>query len=285
VRLPFRLVDVFTDRPLAGNQLCVISSPGDLSSEVMQAVALEIGFSETTFVTGVYGDRYEMRIFTPAEELPFAGHPSLGTAFVLAREGRIRSVVTQKVIAGEIRLEIDLGAGFVRMRQLTPLFQQPFDDLDWVAEAAGVERADLHPVLPPQVVSTGLAHLLVPAKRAEAVRWARPDPRSLGDLLSRVGASGLYLFSVEEGEVHARCFAPGVGVPEDAGTGSASGPLGAYLVDREVVPPGRITVTQGMEMGRPSLLQVDVDRTGEDWSIFVGGNVVAVGEGVFDLPS
>jgi trans-2,3-dihydro-3-hydroxyanthranilate isomerase len=251
----------------------------------MQAVALEIGFSETTFVTGVYGDRYEMRIFTPAEELPFAGHPSLGTAFVLAREGRIRSVVTQKVIAGEVRLEIDLAAGFVRMRQLAPVFRQPFEDLDWVAEAAGVQRAELHATLPPQVVSTGLAHLMVPAAREEAVRWARPDPRSLGDLLSRVGASGLYLFSVEDGEVHARCFAPGVGVPEDAGTGSASGPLGAYLVNREVVPPGRITVTQGMEMGRPSLLHVDVDRTGEDWTVFVGGNVVVVGEGVFDLPS
>lgn len=285
MRLPFRLVDVFTDRPLAGNQLCVIPDPGEFTSELMQAVALEIGFSETTFVTAVYGDRYEMRIFTPTEELPFAGHPSLGTAFVLAREGRIRSAATQKVTAGEMRVEIDLPAGFVRMRQLTPVFRQPFEDLDWVAEAAGIERGDLHAALLPQVVSTGLAHLLVPTAREEAVRWAKPDFRSLGDLLSRVGGTGLYLFSLEGGEVHARCFAPGVGISEDAGTGSASGPLGAYLVNHGVVPPGRITVTQGMEMGRPSIHQVDVDRTGDDWSIFVGGNVVVVGEGVFDLPS
>jgi trans-2,3-dihydro-3-hydroxyanthranilate isomerase len=279
------LVDVFTDRPLAGNQLCVVPNPGGITTEVMQAVALEIGFSETTFVTGVYGDRYEMRIFTPAEEMPFAGHPSLGTAFVLAKEGRIKTSVIQKVTAGEMPIEIDLEGGFARMRQLTPVFRQPFEDLEWVAEAAGVERGDLHPALLPQVVSTGLAHLLVPAAREEAVRWARPDSRSLGDLLSRLGAAGLYLFSLEEGEVHARCFAPGVGVPEDAGTGSASGPLGAYLIEHGVVPPGRITVTQGMEMGRPSIQQVDVDRNGEDWAIFVGGNVVVVGEGVFDLPS
>jgi trans-2,3-dihydro-3-hydroxyanthranilate isomerase len=285
VRLPFRLVDVFTDRPLAGNQLCVVPNPGDIPSEIMQAVALEIGFSETTFVTGVYGDRYEMRIFTPAEELPFAGHPSLGTAFVLAKEGRIRSSVIQKVVAGEMSIEIDLAEGFARMRQLTPVFRDPFEDLEWVAQAAGVERGDLHPALLPQVVSTGLAHLLVPAAREEAVRWARPDPRKLGELLSRLGATGLYLFSLEEGEVHARCFAAGVGVPEDAATGSAAGPLGAYLVDHGVVPGGRLTVSQGIEMARPSTLQVDVDRNGDDWSIFVGGNVVVVGEGVFDLPS
>jgi PhzF family phenazine biosynthesis protein len=135
------------------------------------------------------------------------------------------------------------------------------------------------------VVSTGLAHLLVPAAREEAVRWARPDPKSLGDLLMRSGAAGLYLFSVEEGEVHARCFAGGIGVPEDAATGSAAGPLGAYLLDHGVVSGGHLTITQGMEMGRPSALQVDVDRAGEEWSIFVGGNVVVVGEGVFDLPS
>src|SRR5919201_6361036 len=102
MRLPFRMVDVFTARPLAGNQLCVVPDGGGLPPELMQALALEIGFSETTFVTTAAEDSYEMRIFTPGAELPFAGHPSLGTAFVLVSEGRVRSPATQRVAAGEV---------------------------------------------------------------------------------------------------------------------------------------------------------------------------------------
>src|SRR5580765_2651189 len=126
MRIPFRLVDVFTDRPLTGNQLCVIPDPVDISVELMQAIAREIGFSETTFVTSFGGDRYAMRIFTPAHELPFAGHPSIGTAYVLVSEGRVPSPVTQVVTAGEFALTADVAAGTARMRQLDPTFGEPF---------------------------------------------------------------------------------------------------------------------------------------------------------------
>src|SRR2546426_9522738 len=122
MRIPFRLVDVFTERPLAGNQLCVVPDGAHVDEELMQGLAQEIGFSETTFVVGSGGDRYRMRIFPPGSELPFAGHPTLGTAFTLVSEGRVSSPATQSVPAGEIEVEVDVGRGFARMRQLAPTF-------------------------------------------------------------------------------------------------------------------------------------------------------------------
>src|SRR4029450_13202554 len=136
MRIPFRLVDVFTDRPLAGNQLCVIPDPVELDDDSMQAIAAEIGFSETTFVTAAEGHRYSMRIFTPGKELPFAGHPTLGTAFVLAAEGYVQSPVTQSSPGGEMRVEVDVGAGFARMRQFPPRFGPFLDDRERGARAA-----------------------------------------------------------------------------------------------------------------------------------------------------
>ena len=282
MRLSFRLVDVFTDQPLAGNQLCVVPEPGTISSETMQAIAREIGFAETTFVTKVTRDRYEMRIFTPGSEIPFAGHPSLGTAYVLASEGRTRTAVIQSVTSGESPIEVDLREGSARMEQIPPIFRPPF--IGSILEAAGLRPEDVHPELPAQVVSTGLAHLLVPAASEEVVRWAQPDPRRLGEVLDEAGGTGLYLFSFEEGRIDARMFAPGVGVGEDAATGSAAGPLGAYLVHHGVVPPGHLTIFQGKEINRPSTLEVDVEGEGDGLRVFVGGGVRVVGEGVFVLP-
>src|SRR5438552_12799449 len=161
----------------------------------MQAVAREIGFSETTFVTQAGGDRYAMRIFTPAYELPFAGHPTLGTAFVLVSEKRVTSPCIQSVAAGEISLQVDVPGAFARMRQLPPEFGPEVEDLAWVARAAGLPEDDLHRELRPQVVSTGLPHLMVPAKTPEAVARARPNAESLLPLLDSCGAGGLYLFS------------------------------------------------------------------------------------------
>jgi trans-2,3-dihydro-3-hydroxyanthranilate isomerase len=284
MRLPFRIVDVFTDRPLAGNQLCVVPEPGSITSQTMQAIAREIGFSETTFVTWATRDRYEMRIFTPATELPFAGHPSLGTAFVLAAEGRTRTSVIQSVTSGEMPIEVDLQERIARMEQLPPIFRPPVDDTSAVLGATGLKPDDLIPELPCQVVSTGLAHLLVPVASEETVRWTRPDLQALTELLERAGASGAYLFAIEEGDIHARLFAPGLGVEQDAATGSAAGPLGAYLVEHGVVPPGLLTISQGQEIGRPSTLQVEIQPGGDGWRVFVSGGVVIVGEGVFILP-
>jgi trans-2,3-dihydro-3-hydroxyanthranilate isomerase len=283
VQLDFRLVDVFAERPLAGNQLCVVLDvPESLDPGLMQAVAKEIGFSETTFVTAAKGDRYRMRIFTPGRELPFAGHPTLGTAFVLVSEGRVTSPAVQEVAAGEIPVEADARRGFARMRQLPPEFDEEFPDRERAAAAAGLGPEDLHPELPPQVVSTGLRQLIVPVRDADAVARAAMDPPTLGAVVEHAGADGFYLFAPTEEGAKARFFGPGVGVDEDAATGSAAGPLGAYLAARGFSGP--IVVRQGEEIGRPSVLHVDVTGTGGDWQVTVGGGVFTVGGGELDLP-
>jgi trans-2,3-dihydro-3-hydroxyanthranilate isomerase len=285
VRIPFRLVDVFTDRPLAGNQLCVVPDPIELGDGQMQSVAAEIGFSETTFVTEAGGRRYSMRIFTPALELPFAGHPSLGTAFVLASEGRVQSPVTQSVRAGELEIEVDVGSGFARMEQFPPRFGRFLDDRERVAKAAGLDTRDLHSDLRPRVVWTGLNQLIVPLRDVETVIRARPDQKLLGPLLAETAADTYYMFSMSgDRRAKARMFGAEVGIAEDAATGSAAGPLGAYIVEQGVMGPGLITVTQGAEIGRPSTLFVDVDAGTDGWSVHVGGGVAKVGQGEFDLP-
>jgi trans-2,3-dihydro-3-hydroxyanthranilate isomerase len=284
VQVPFRLVDVFADRPLSGNQLCVVPSPVEgLTEQTMQAVACEIGFSETTFVQDAGADRYFMRIFTPTLELPFAGHPTLGTAYVLANEGRIDSSAVQVVAGGEFPVTVDLSEGFARMQQLPPRFGPVLTDRSAVAEAVGLDAADLHSDLQPQVVSTGLPHLVVAVSGSEAVVAARPDESGLLALLDQTGAGGYYVFALEGDRAKARMFAAGVGVDEDPATGSAAGPLGAYLADRGALASGRLTISQGAEIGRPSTLVVEVERDGPTWRITVGGGVFVVGRGWFEL--
>jgi trans-2,3-dihydro-3-hydroxyanthranilate isomerase len=279
----FRLVDVFTERPFAGNQLCVIPEPpGDLTSEQMQTLAQEIGFSETTFVTHAAGDRYEMRIFTPAAELPFAGHPTLGTAFTLVMEGRIGSPGIQTTTAGDVPVEVDLERGVGLMQQRPPTFGDEFTDLELVGRATGLGPEDLHPELPMQVISTGLAPLLVPVRDEAALRRAERNGRACAEAAERAGAECLYLFAIREpGDVMARMFDPFLGIGEDPATGSAAGPLGAYLSERGAAGmPGSIVIAQGEMVGRPSSLHVEVQQD-HDWIVLVSGGVRMVGEGVF----
>ena len=188
MRIPFRLVDVFTERPLAGNQLCVVPDPvAGIEAVTMQALAKEMGFSETTFVTSSGGDRYSMRIFTPDEELPFAGHPTLGTAFVMVSEGRVSSPATQVVALGEIPVEADVEAGWALMRQLPPEFGPEFTDRDLLASAIGLSVDELHPDLPAQVVSTGLPPLVVPIRDLDALRRASRRPELVREVIERSG--------------------------------------------------------------------------------------------------
>jgi trans-2,3-dihydro-3-hydroxyanthranilate isomerase len=285
MRIPFRIVDVFTDRPLAGNQLCVVPDPADIPGDLMQAVAAEIGFSETTFVTSIGRGRYAVRIFTPGQELPFAGHPTLGTAFALVSEGRVANPVTQVSAAGEVPVTVDLAGGSARMRQLPPEFGPWVEAREEVAAAVGLEPGDLRGDLVPQVVSTGVGHLMVGATDPLAVGRASVDLERLTVVLHAAGADGLYLFAVEGDRAKARAlFPPATGLVEDPATGSAAGPLGAYLAEYEVLSSGRLTILQGAEIGRPSTLLVDVTREGDTWRIDVAGGVVRVAEGTFDLP-
>ena len=284
VNVPFRLVDVFTPRPLAGNQLCVVPEPGQLDDAEMQAIAKEIGFSETTFVTEAAGDRYAMRIFTPGQELPFAGHPTLGTAFVLVSEGRVSTPATQVIAAGEIPVEVDVEANTARMTQLPAEFGPIFPDRDLIASAIGLTTADLDPGRPVQTVSTGLPTTIVPVQSLEMLRRATRNEHLVGEAVAASGGRDLYLFAPTAEGVTARMFDSEFGIGEDPATGSAAGPLGAYLAEYGDLGQTRsITIRQGEHVERPSVLRVEVDREGDAWRVRVGGGVHVVGRGAFEL--
>ena len=298
----FEQVDVFTERPFAGNALCVVPDGTRLSTEQMQAIAREMNLSETTFVLPPTDPQaaYWMRIFTPAKEIPFAGHPSVGTAYVMASAGRfpLREPVTriyQQVGIGTLPLDIEVAdgkPGRVIMTQGKPTFGTTLRDWSPIADALGVDARTLaKSKLPAQVVSTGLAHLMVPLPDLDTVGNLRPNVALLDALLQASGALGCFAFCLQatapDTLAHSRMFAPGAGVPEDPATGSAVGPLGAYLAVHGVLPKTQtaFVVEQGIEMGRPSRLWVEVmrDGTGMPTTVRVGGTTVPVIRGTIDV--
>jgi trans-2,3-dihydro-3-hydroxyanthranilate isomerase len=304
MHITFEQVDVFTERPFAGNPLCVVPDGTGLSTEQMQAIAREMNLSETTFVLPPTDPRaaYWMRIFTPTKEIPFAGHPSIGTAYVMASAGRfpLREPVTriyQQVGIGTLPLDIEVSGGQPRrviMTQGTPAFGAVLRDWSPIGEALGVGPGTLaKSKLPAQVVSTGLGHLMVPLPDMDTVGSLRPNAALLDALLQASGALGCFAFCLQTTApdvlAHARMFAPGAGVPEDPATGSAVGPLGAYLAVHGVLPKTQtaFVVEQGIEMGRPSRLWVEVIRDATDMptTIRVGGTTVPVIRGTIDVRS
>jgi trans-2,3-dihydro-3-hydroxyanthranilate isomerase len=260
-RLRYRLVDVFTEVPLRGNPLCVVLDrcPEDL----MQAVAREVNLSETTFPTQIGEDSYEMRIFSPTVELPFAGHPSIGTAWVLGprRWTQVTSGATVTVEADE------LGA---RMTQPAPEFEPVNEHRDEILAALGLPAAD------GVVRSTagGTAHVLVAT--AEPIDGLDPDLGRVAAVSRRCRSHTLVpMRAIDRGQIHARVFGPAAGVNEDPGSGSAAGPIGLFA--RQLWGTDeRLVVTMGAEIRRSSLLEVDI--SGE---IVVGGRVVTSAEGEF----
>ncbi len=285
MRVGFRLLDVFCVGPLTGNQLCVVPDATGLDAATMQALAREVGFSETTYVTKIEADAYDVRIFTPGQELPFAGHPTLGTAFLLAADGRVDERVTQRCAAGELPVEVDVDAGRGRMAQFPAEFRTVVEDRAAVAISIGLSVEDLHPERPVQTVWAGLAHAIVPVRDVAALRRAERREALVGDVVRRAGAEALYLFAEdEEGSVTARMFDWELGVGEDPATGSAAGPLGAYLAEHGLAGmPRAVRIRQGELVDRPSLLEVEVERASGGWRPWVGGAVRIVGEGEFRL--
>jgi trans-2,3-dihydro-3-hydroxyanthranilate isomerase len=284
MQVPFRLLDVFAEAPFAGNQLCVVSeTPDGLDGETMQTLSHEIGFSETTFVTAIRDGGYDVRIFTPDDEIAFAGHPTLGTAFALVEAGLVTSPVVQTSTAGDVTVEVDLDANQATMRQLPPVFGPEVTDRDAVANAAGLQASDLVDGLPVVSASTGLAHLMVPVKDEATLRRAERDDRGCGEVCAATDAESLYLFAVRgDGDVMARMFDRGITIGEDPATGSGAGPLGAYLSEHALAGmPGKVTVAQGEMVRRPSFLHVEVEAAADSWAISVAGGVRIVGEGRF----
>lgn len=285
MRVPFVMVDVFAEAPFEGNRLCVVpETPAELTSEQMAMLALEINFAETTFVTATRPDGYDVRIFTPDAEIPFAGHPTLGTAFVLASTGRTGTDLVQVSAAGEVPVRVDPEVGSASMRQLPPVFGPEATDRAAIAAAATLDGDDLVPGVPCVAVSTGLAHVMVPVRDEATLRRAVRDD-GIAAVCDALAAESLYLFAVRgPGDVMARMFDRGVAIGEDPATGSAAGPLGAYLsVHGLAGMPGSVTVAQGEMVRRPSFLHVTVAPSADTWAIDVAGGVRRVGEGAFEL--
>ncbi|HSC70261.1 MAG TPA: PhzF family phenazine biosynthesis protein [Candidatus Methylomirabilis sp.] len=301
MQVAFQQVDVFTDRPFAGNPLCVVPDATGLSTEQMQDIAREMNLSETTFVLPPTDPQaaYWMRIFTPAKEIPFAGHPSVGTAHVMACAGRfpLKEPVTrifQQVGIGTLPLDIEVSGGKpgrIIMTQGIPQFGPVIRDVHPIAKALGVDPTVLaRAKLLLQVVSTGLEHLMVPLPDLKTVGALRPNLTALDGVLRECGALGCFVFTLAtsgDAFAHARMFAPGAGIVEDPATGSAAGPLGAYLAAHGVLPRERASfvIEQGIEMGRASRLWVEVgrDASGAPVAIRVGGTTVPVISGTIQV--
>ena len=288
MRIRFHLLDVFADAPFSGNQLCVVSeTPPGVDTVLMQTIAHEINFSETTFVTERRPDGYTVRIFTPASELPFAGHPTLGTAYALVAQGLAPAGLVQRSAAGDVPVRVDLAARTATMRQLAPTFGAPVSFRAAVARSAGLEPEDLVADWPVQAVGTGISHLVVPVKSEAALRGAKRRGEACAAVCGAAGeVESLYLFTVlGGGRVLARMFDRWDAIGEDPATGSAAGPLGAYLAEQGIAGmPGRVRVAQGEMVGRPSTLTVDAAKDAGGWRIEVGGGVHIVGEGHFEVP-
>ena len=277
--LRYVIVDVFTDRAFAGNQLAVFTDGREVDSETMQALAFEIGFSETTFVLPAEASgTARIRIFTPARELPFAGHPILGTAWVLGTPLQ-RSVVELETGSGivPVELERDESGAIVYGRMVQPIPSvEPFPDREALLTALGVSGS----ALPVERYDNGLVHIFVVLDSREAVARLRPDFAALADFeanLSCIAGSGTSWKS--------RMFAPALGVPEDPATGSSAGPLACHVCRHGLVPWGtEIEISQGDEIGRPSTLYARAE--GSDAGIQrveVGGRAVVVARGEFRL--
>jgi trans-2,3-dihydro-3-hydroxyanthranilate isomerase len=279
--LRYVIADVFTDRPLEGNQLGVFTDARDVDPGLMQKLARELNFAETVFVLPAEADGHaRIRIFTPSSELPFAGHPTLGSAFVLAAPlqlDEIRLETGKGVVP--VRLERDGGRiTFGRMTQPLPAIE-PYAAADELLSALGVERSEL----PVEVYDNGIQHVYVALGSQEQVAALRPDLARLSGLPAVVGIN---CFAGSGKRWKTRMFAPGEGVPEDAATGSAAGPLALHLARHGRIAFGdEIEVSQGAEIGRPSTLFARVDGSGDDVErIEVGGSSVIVSRGEFRLP-
>lgn len=293
----FQQVDVFTDRVFGGNPLAVFTDGEGLSEREMQAIALEMNLSETTFVLPADEPAHaaRVRIFTPRAELPFAGHPTIGTAWVLAESGQIpsgHSEATLELGVGPIGVRFERhgsGPGFIWMNQGAPDFGDIVDARQGIADALGIEIDLLAEDLPVQFVSTGLPFLFVPLVSAEAVDKASLSSAGLGSAGS--GANGAFIFHSEPGSnrAYSRMIATiGGTVWEDPATGSANGPLGAYMVRHGLTSGDEsidIISEQGTRMGRQSFVHIRVAvEQGAPTAVQVGGSVVPVLSGTLQLP-
>ena len=296
---------MFTSQPFGGNPVAVFPDADGLTDDELQQIAREMNLSETVFVFPPTDPAAvaRLRIFTPTQEIPFAGHPVLGTFYVLAQIGRISiqepvTPVVQECNIGLFSVELHAEQSRVVrvvMSQPKPEFLDPIDAIDDVYLIGGALSLPKHVIAdtkwPLQVVSTGLPVLIVPVRTLTAVRSINPDASAIINVCERFGANGIMVFTTVTVEsfasVHARMFAPKIGILEDPATGSAGGALGAYLVQNGVVevgPTTNILIEQGYEIDRPSRILVQVESDDDIiQGVKVGGHCVMVVEGTLNF--
>ena len=297
MRVKFVTADVFTDKPFGGNQLAVLPDARGLSDDAMFSIAREFNYSETVFVLPPEnGGTRRLRIYTPAGEIPFAGHPTVGTAHALAAIGEI------PLTGDETRIVLEEGVGpvpvMIRSRNGVPVYAQltvaklpevgaPVPSREMLADILSLSVKDLvGGQWSPQALSCGLPFLFVPLRDRDAVGRARVRLEQWERTLGNAPARDLFVFSRdperEGSDIRGRMFGPGVSVAEDPATGSACAALGGYLAARDTRADGMLkwVVEQGFEMGRPSILEVEVDKKGgEITGVRVGGATVMISEG------
>ncbi|MBE9228844.1 PhzF family phenazine biosynthesis protein [Phormidium sp. LEGE 05292] len=293
--LRFYIVDVFAEERYAGNQLAVFTGDGvaRLSDGEMQKIAKEMNFSETTFITSneAINGGYNVRIFTPRQELPFAGHPTLGTAFILQQE-IIKSSVERVVLnlkVGQIPVTLNYADDTVEwlwMQQKTPTFGQGFLP-DMLAPVLNLDISEIDSRYPIEEVSTGVPFIIVPLKSHAALKRIKVNKDKYFELVNNTNAKAILVFCPEtnkpENNLSVRMFADYMGVPEDPATGSANGCLAGYLVEYNYFgeKPVDVRVEQGYEIGRPSLLLLKSQRSNTGIEVFVGGKSIMIAKGEF----
>ncbi len=287
----FYIVDVFAEEKYAGNELAVVRRAGSLSDLEMQKIAREFNFSETTYILKDEENRggFDVRIFTPKEELPFAGHPTLGTAFVIQQE-IVRAAVKEVILnfkVGPIPVTFTYrgdAPDVLWMKQIKPRFGKILE-VSSVAPVIGLEPDDIERNFPVQEVSTGVPFVIVPLKTLRSVKKSRINLDKYLSLIKDTEAKSILVFCPEtyssENDLNVRVFADYYGVPEDPATGSANGCLAGYLVKQRYfgTPQVNVRVEQGYEIGRPSLLLLNAEDKAGEIGIFVGGRVILVARG------
>ncbi|WP_226668334.1 PhzF family phenazine biosynthesis protein [Metabacillus litoralis] len=283
----YYIVDVFAEEKYKGNQLAVFHEIENLSSGEMQKIAKETNFSETTFILGKdeKDGGYYVRIFTPNEEVPFAGHPTLGTAFIIKNElmKEKKDEVILKLKVGDIPVRFN-ETGIIWMEQNEPNFGEVFTARQ-ISDVLQLDESDFDSKFPIQDVSTGLPFIIVPLKNLASVKKAKINQEKLISFTEHTRAKAILVFSSEtyneEHDLNVRVFVDIYGVPEDPATGSANGCLGGYLLkhdylDEEIID---IKVEQGYEIQRESLIHIKAELLENQYSIHVGGNVVNIAKG------
>ncbi|WP_254031958.1 PhzF family phenazine biosynthesis protein [Planktothrix agardhii] len=292
--MKFSIVDVFAEIKYTGNQLAVIWGDGveSLSDEEMLKIAQEMNYSETTFICDSEPDNggYPVRIFTPKRELPFAGHPTLGTAYIISEE-IIKTDVIQVILnlaVGQIPVNWkpeESGKKILWMRQNSPEFTHIYDH-KLLAPVLNLELSDFDPDYPIQEVSTGIPFIIVPLKTQSALRKAKVNLEYYTELIKRTIAKEIFIFCPEthypKNQLCARMFAPALGITEDPATGSANGCLAGYLSHYRYFGSDQVNIRieQGYEIDRPSLLLLKAEKIGDLIQVEVGGNVIKVAEGI-----